>query len=563
MHGLPRSHSSWNPGHSWPGGCQGSVALGSAVADHPGPRNRRDGPFAATADLTCTSWLVSSPLPGPYPNGLRASSPRLSIHGRGTQSWRGRPEQIPGTPAPVAKSRRRGAARVLVAGRQDMAGPNHRRPHHHRADPGDVRNGTGPPQEHRDVQEEGYVALRRFTDLEQSPTVTQSQVLIAIAVVIVLAGIALLFGLQRGRGGTGKTIPPGTPPPQAHGGSGSEAEESSAGPDDGPTVTTLEPDVIQEPAAAPSIERPESATGRLQRLRARLARSNTVLGKGLLSLLSSGGLDEQAWEDVEDTLLSSDLGVEATRELVDSLRARVTIEGVRDQETVRGWLREDLLRLVDRSMDRSIASSRVQGRPAVVMVVGVNGTGKTTTVGKLARVLVAQDKDVVLGAADTFRAAAADQLQTWGERVGVPTIRSDRDGADPASVAFDAVKAAVEMEADVVLIDTAGRLHNKVGRMDELSKVKRVVEKQSPIDEVLLVLDATTGQNGLRQAEVFGEVVNVTGIVLTKLDGTAKGGIVVAVQRKLGVPVKLVGLGEGPDDLAPFDPEAFVDALIS
>jgi fused signal recognition particle receptor len=287
------------------------------------------------------------------------------------------------------------------------------------------------------------------------------------------------------------------------------------------------------------------------------------LGKGLLSLLSSGGLDAQAWEDVEDTLLSSDLGVEATSELVDSLRARVTIEGTRDQETVRGWLREDLLRLVDPGMDRSIASSRLEGRPAVVMVVGVNGTGKTTTVGKLARVLVAQDKDVVLGAADTFRAAAADQLQTWGERVGVPTIRSEREGADPASVAFDAVRAGVEMEADVVLIDTAGRLHNKVGLMDELSKVKRVVEKQSPIDEVLLVLDATTGQNGLRQAEVFREVVNVTGIVLTKLDGTAKGGIVVAVQRKLGVPVKLVGLGEGPDDLAPFDPEAFVEALIS
>ncbi len=317
------------------------------------------------------------------------------------------------------------------------------------------------------------------------------------------------------------------------------------------------------PARAPSIERPESATGRLQRLRARLARSNTALGKGLLSLLSSGGLDEQAWEDVEETLLSSDLGVEATMELVDSLRTRVTVEGTRDVETVRAWLREDLLRLVDTSFDRSIASSRVDGRPAVVMVVGVNGTGKTTTVGKLARVLVAQDKDVVLGAADTFRAAAADQLQTWGERVGVPTIRSDREGADPAAVAFDAVRAAIELEADVVLIDTAGRLHNKVGLMDELSKVKRVVEKQSPIDEVLLVLDATTGQNGLRQAEVFGEVVNVTGIVLTKLDGTAKGGIVVAVQRKLGVPVKLVGLGEGPDDMAPFDPEAFVDALIS
>jgi len=398
--------------------------------------------------------------------------------------------------------------------------------------------------------------------------VTQSQEILALAVAIALVGIALLVGLQRGRGGKAKTLPPQTPPARGDSGPESEAQESSAGPDGGPTVTTLEPDVLEPdlleaPALAPSIERPESATGRLQRLRARLARSNTVLGKGLLSLLSGGGLDEQAWEDVEDTLLSSDLGVEATKELVDSLRTRVTVEGTRDEETVRSWLREDLLRLVDLSMDRSIASSRVEGRPAVVMVVGVNGTGKTTTVGKLARVLVAQDKDVVLGAADTFRAAAADQLQTWGERVGVPTIRSDRDRADPASVAFDAVKAAVEMEADVVLIDTAGRLHNKVGLMDELSKVKRVVEKQSPIDEVLLVLDATTGQNGLRQAEVFGAVVNVTGIVLTKLDGTAKGGIVVAVQRKLGVPVKLVGLGEGPDDLAPFDPEAFVDALIS
>jgi fused signal recognition particle receptor len=396
--------------------------------------------------------------------------------------------------------------------------------------------------------------------------VSQTQVVIAIAVVLALAGVALLVGLQRGGGRKGKTLPPQSPqmPPSGVGrGSESDAQESPAGPASGSTVTALEPEGLETPPAAPSIERPESATGRLQRLRARLARSNTVLGKGLLSLLSSGGLDEQAWEDVEDTLLSSDLGVEATKELVDSLRTRVTVEGARDEETVRGWLRADLLKLVDLSMDRSVASSRVEGRPAVVMVVGVNGTGKTTTVGKLARVLVAQDKDVVLGAADTFRAAAADQLQTWGERVGVPTIRSDRDGADPASVAFDAVRAAVEMEADVVIIDTAGRLHNKVGLMDELSKVKRVVEKQSPIDEVLLVLDATTGQNGLRQAEVFGEVVNVTGIVLTKLDGTAKGGIVVAVQRKLGVPVKLVGLGEGPDDLAPFDPEAFVDALIS
>ncbi|NMM25526.1 MAG: signal recognition particle-docking protein FtsY [Phycicoccus sp.] len=407
-------------------------------------------------------------------------------------------------------------------------------------------------------------------DLGESPTVTQSQVILAVAAVIAIAGIALLVALGRGRGRAGKTtgLPTHTPPTRAGGasgdGSGSDADvpESSPGPLGGHSVDTLEPD-LEAFVPAPSVERPESASGRLQRLRARLARSNTALGKGLLSLLSGGGLDEQAWESVEDTLLSSDLGVEATMELVSSLRTRVKVEGSHDEETVRGWLRQDLLTLVDVSMDRSIASSRVEGRPAVVMVVGVNGTGKTTTVGKLARVFVAEDKDVVLGAADTFRAAAADQLQTWGERVGVPTVRSEREGADPAAVAFDAVKAAAEMEADVVLIDTAGRLHNKVGLMDELGKVKRVVEKLSPIDEVLLVLDATTGQNGLRQAEVFAEVVNVTGIVLTKLDGTAKGGIVVAVQRKLGVPVKLVGLGEGPDDLAPFDPEAFVDALIS
>ena len=396
---------------------------------------------------------------------------------------------------------------------------------------------------------------------------TQLQEVLAVVIVIAIAGLALFFGLVRGHRGKSKSAPPPTPSPRADRGA-QGGDDSLPGPAGGPSVDTLEADVleadvIEVPARVPSIERPESATGRLQRLRARLARSNTALGKGLLSLLSGGGLDEQAWEDVEETLLSSDLGVEATMELVDSLRTRVTVEGTRDEETVRGWLREDLLRLVDPSFDRSIASSRVDGRPAVVMVVGVNGTGKTTTVGKLARVLVAQDKDVVLGAADTFRAAAAAQLQTWGERVGVPTIRSEREGADPAAVAFDAVKAAIELEADVVLIDTAGRLHNKVGLMDELSKVKRVVEKQSPIDEVLLVLDATTGQNGLRQAEVFGEVVNVTGIVLTKLDGTAKGGIVVAVQRRLGVPVKLVGLGEGPDDMAPFNPEAFVDALIS
>jgi fused signal recognition particle receptor len=240
----------------------------------------------------------------------------------------------------------------------------------------------------------------------------------------------------------------------------------------------------------------------------------------------------------------------------------VAVLGTRDPAELRGLLREELIAVLEPDLDRSLATTRHAERPAVVLVVGVNGTGKTTTVGKLARVLVAEDKDVVLGAADTFRAAAADQLETWGARVGVPCVRSDRDGADPASVAFDAVRFGIEAEADVVVIDTAGRLQNKVGLMDELGKVKRVVERHGPVDEVLLVLDATTGQNGMQQARVFSEVVEVTGIVLTKLDGTAKGGIVIAVQRELGVPVKLVGLGEGPDDLAPFDPEAFVDALL-
>jgi fused signal recognition particle receptor len=386
----------------------------------------------------------------------------------------------------------------------------------------------------------------------------------AIGIIVVVGGIAL--GLMRGRSGRTKDLPPTT----SAGGPGAPPVDIDAAPEgaigtlERPAPTEVEPELPPAPAPAPvpTVERPEAPAGRLRRLRARLARSNTALGKGLLALLSGGKLDEAAWEEVEDTLLAADLGVAATTDLVDALRTKVAIEGSTDEATVRGWLREELLALVDPSMDRSIVSSRVDGRPACVLVVGVNGTGKTTTVGKLARVLVAEDKDVVLGAADTFRAAAADQLQTWGERVGVPTIRSDRDGADPAAVAFDAVKAAAELEADVVLIDTAGRLQNKVGLMDELGKVKRVIEKQSPVDEVLLVLDATTGQNGMRQAEVFSQVVGITGIVLTKLDGTAKGGIVVAVQRELGVPVKLVGLGEGPDDLAPFDPEAFVDAIL-
>ncbi|WP_284978268.1 signal recognition particle-docking protein FtsY [Arthrobacter sp. fls2-241-R2A-200] len=324
-------------------------------------------------------------------------------------------------------------------------------------------------------------------------------------------------------------------------------------------------DVPDDAAGLETIPRdtPAPVDGRLTRLRARLVKSNNILGKGLLALLSGDKIDENVWDEVEETLLMADLGTEPTMELVDALRERVKVLGTRSPEHVKAMLREELVKLVDPDMDRSLNVTRKADRPAVVLVVGVNGVGKTTTVGKLARVLVAEDKDVLLGAADTFRAAAAEQLATWGQRVGVPTVKSDVDGADPASVAYEAVKAGIDQEVDVVMVDTAGRLQNKTGLMDELGKVKRVIEKLAEVDEVLLVLDATTGQNGLNQARVFAEVVNITGIVLTKLDGTAKGGIVVAIQKSLGVPVKLIGLGEGPDDLAPFDAESFVDALLN
>jgi fused signal recognition particle receptor len=411
--------------------------------------------------------------------------------------------------------------------------------------------------------------LRGGTDgTGQTPGVDTLQLIILLGVIVLGGGIAGLVTVGRHRRGTlprPRQAPPRQPP-------------AAAPPDplDTHDVTDLAAPPLQRPApdeaatepaepapVAPTLERPEPAAGRLVRLRARLARSQSSLGQGLLALLSRDTLDAGTWEEVEDTLLLADVGIEPTTELVDSLRRRVGVQGTRDPAELRAMLRVELLALLDPAMDRTLATSRHGTRPAVVLVVGVNGTGKTTTVGKLARVLVAQDKDVVLGAADTFRAAAADQLQTWGERVGVPTVRSDRDGADPAAVAFDAVRVGIETEADVVLLDTAGRLQNKVGLMDELGKVKRVVERHGPVDEVLLVLDATTGQNGLQQARVFSQVVDVTGIVLTKLDGTAKGGIVIAVQRALGVPVKLVGLGEGADDLAPFEPEAFVDAILT
>ncbi|MER6673592.1 signal recognition particle-docking protein FtsY [Streptomyces sp. NPDC000983] len=398
-------------------------------------------------------------------------------------------------------------------------------------------------------------------------------VILAVVIAVVVFGVlgGLVVGSRRK-----KQLPPPppaapditAPPAEPH--VGDEAEtprdeprrtiEEVDLPDGSAPAAVEEPPVVEELPPV-EIEVPEPTTGRLVRLRARLSRSQNALGKGLLTLLSREHLDDDTWEEIEDTLLTADVGVMPTQELVESLRERVKVLGTRTPAELRGLLREELLKLVGTDLDRTVRTEPEGRKPGIVMVVGVNGTGKTTTTGKLARVLVADGNTVVLGAADTFRAAAADQLQTWGERVGAHTVRGPEAG-DPASVAFDAVKEGKELGSDVVLIDTAGRLHTKTGLMDELGKVKRVVEKHAPLDEVLLVLDATTGQNGLVQARVFAEVVDITGIVLTKLDGTAKGGIVIAVQRELGVPVKLVGLGEGPDDLAPFEPEAFVDALI-
>ncbi|ONM49409.1 signal recognition particle-docking protein FtsY [Nocardia donostiensis] len=333
-----------------------------------------------------------------------------------------------------------------------------------------------------------------------------------------------------------------------------------------PDTATAPPEVVapETPAGAhvvPEIEEIAPTEGRLVRLRGRLSRSQNAVGKSLLGLLGGGDLDEDSWEEVEDTLVLADLGTASTATVVERLREEMAARSVRTTDQARAVLRDVLVEALRPELDRSVRALPHADHPSILLVVGVNGTGKTTTTGKLARVLVADGRRVLLGAADTFRAAAADQLQTWGERVGADTVRG-REGADPAAVAFDAVSAGVEGGVDAVLIDTAGRLHTKTGLMDELGKVKRVVEKKAAVDEVLLVLDATVGQNGLMQARVFAEVVDITGVVLTKLDGTAKGGIVFQVQHELGVPVKLVGLGEGADDLAPFEPGAFVDALL-
>ncbi|MCI1634997.1 signal recognition particle-docking protein FtsY [Bifidobacterium sp.] len=321
---------------------------------------------------------------------------------------------------------------------------------------------------------------------------------------------------------------------------------------------------MASPAARQKTRKPESSASRLVRLRSRLSKSANPFGKVLFTILTKDNLTESDWEEVEDTLLLADVGAQASSQLVDELRSDVRVTGQKDPEAIRDLLRSKLLDLVDIKQDRTLKANRAAAvTPSVIMMVGVNGTGKTTTAGKLARLFVAESKTVVMGAADTFRAAAADQLQTWGNNVSVPVVRSDKDGADPASVAFEAAQRAVTDKADVLIIDTAGRLQNKANLMDELGKIRRVTEKTVAVDEVLLVLDATTGQNGMAQAKVFAEAIGITGIVLSKMDGSAKGGIVISVQQELGVPVKLVGLGEGPDDLAPFDPESFVDGILA
>ena len=395
-------------------------------------------------------------------------------------------------------------------------------------------------------------------------------VVIALAVAVLIGVLIRVAVTSRRRSSDDVTVQPQVQAP---------ADAPSEAPTQAPSIDTDQPragpvdisestpdetaPVVEAPTS--SVERPEPVRGRMERLRERLASSGS-LGRAILGVLSRGQLGAADWEEIEESLLIADLGLEATDTLMEALKRRVAVESVTDEARIREILREELLALVGPDMDRSLNLERpeVDGatKPAVVLMVGVNGTGKTTTVGKLARILVAEDKSVILGAADTFRAAAADQLATWGERVGVDVVRSDREGADPASVAFEAVREGVDRDVDVVLVDTAGRLQNKSTLMDELGKIKRVMTKQAPVSEVLLVLDATTGQNGMKQAEVFAEATGVTGIVLTKLDGSAKGGIVVSVQRALGVPVKFVGLGEGADDLAPFDPASFVDAIV-
>ena len=436
-------------------------------------------------------------------------------------------------------------------------------------------------------------------------TTQQLLILIAVLIVLVLAVAGILVAVRKRRSQGDSTRPgrvqesddgrsslspesataaaksraegqPGASPAASSADQGVQSASPASGASPNPDASTGSAGSVDSRASSQSsavgqvassaqeeLAHPETSASRMTRLKARLAKSPNPFGKALFAILTKDHLSESDWEDVEDTLLMADVGAEASEQLVKQLRDDARITGQKDPAAVRRGLRQRLIDLVDPDMDRTLVAARPQAnRPSVIIMVGVNGTGKTTTAGKLARLFVADGKSVVMGAADTFRAAAADQLETWGGKVGVPVVRSDRDGADPASVAFEAAGRAKNDQADVLIVDTAGRLQNKANLMDQLGKIRRVIEKNLPVDEVLLVLDATTGQNGMIQAKVFAQAIGVTGIVLTKLDGSAKGGIVISVQRELGVPVKLVGLGEGPDDLAVFDPESFVDGIL-
>jgi fused signal recognition particle receptor len=385
-------------------------------------------------------------------------------------------------------------------------------------------------------------------------------IILGLIFILLIAGAGTTLLVRSGRRRVAAPPePPAVPPAEPPGG-----QQTAAPPAQDVATGTPGVEEVLPPTAPPaSVEpAPPPLRGRLVRLRGRLAASRGGFGSVLLNLLSRDVLDDEAWDEIEDTLITADMGVGPARQVVEELKTQVKVTGTRSPDEVRGMLRAELIIQLGADTDRRLHTTPHGDRPAVVLMVGVNGTGKTTVCGKLGRALIGEGETVLLGAADTFRAAAVDQLQTWGGRIGAPVVRSDREGADPASVAFEAVSTGIDQRVGCVIVDTAGRLHTKTGLMDELGKIKRVVEKKATVDEVLLVLDATTGQNGLRQARVFAEAVDVTGIVLTKLDGTAKGGIVFQVQRELGVPVKLVGLGEGPDDLAPFEPDTFVDAIL-
>jgi fused signal recognition particle receptor len=386
------------------------------------------------------------------------------------------------------------------------------------------------------------------------------QLLLVVIVGVIVVGLVagLVIGSRRGRASEDATPRAADTAEREDPGGSTEVlqpPEAPPVPDTPEAIAPEAPPVEEAEPVAPA----EPLTTR-ERFRQRLTRTRNVLGASVADLFGRG-VTEEAWEGLEEALITADVGVTATMEIVEELQRRAREEGATDGGAVLDLLKQEL-RAALGSADRSLARA-ADDEPTVWLITGVNGTGKTTTIGKLAAVEHREGRSVVLAAADTFRAAAADQLGIWAERTEARLIRKD-EGADPAAVAYEGYQAAKATDADLLIVDTAGRLHNKRELMDELGKVKRVVEKQAgPLEETLLVLDATTGQNGIAQARAFLDAVEVTGIALTKLDGSSKGGIVVAVQRELDLPVKLVGLGEDIDDLAPFDPEAFVEGLFA